>query len=110
MWFCFSSRRRHTRYWRDWSSDVCSSDLEAKLKQYELGETFIAAVEAEGGPELLARVWEGPDRLPTMSELRHPQAWLARMGVRRGAARAEREILGVPGSLKKKIQQGPVTY
>src|SRR3712207_6930948 len=23
----FASRRRHTRYWRDWSSDVCSSDL-----------------------------------------------------------------------------------
>src|SRR3712207_4352372 len=23
----FSSRRRHARYWRDWSSDVCSSDL-----------------------------------------------------------------------------------
>src|ERR1035437_7227573 len=23
----FSNRRRHTRYWRDWSSDVCSSDL-----------------------------------------------------------------------------------
>src|SRR3712207_8389525 len=23
----FSSRRRHTRYLRDWSSDVCSSDL-----------------------------------------------------------------------------------
>src|SRR3712207_7695737 len=27
--FFFSSRRRHTRYWRDWSSDVCSSDLQA---------------------------------------------------------------------------------
>src|SRR3712207_1413780 len=26
--FFFSSRRRHTRYWRDWSSDVCSSDLQ----------------------------------------------------------------------------------
>src|SRR3712207_4803322 len=26
-YFLFSSRRRHTRYWRDWSSDVCSSDL-----------------------------------------------------------------------------------
>src|SRR3712207_6941066 len=25
--FFFSSRRRHTRYWLDWSSDVCSSDL-----------------------------------------------------------------------------------
>src|SRR3712207_8473090 len=28
--FFFSSRRRHTRYWRDWSSDVCSSDLVTK--------------------------------------------------------------------------------
>src|SRR3712207_7295019 len=27
MFFFFSSRRRHTRFWRDWSSDVCSSDL-----------------------------------------------------------------------------------
>src|SRR3712207_7028288 len=27
--FFFSSRRLHTRYWRDWSSDVCSSDLNA---------------------------------------------------------------------------------
>src|SRR3712207_7716325 len=28
--FFFSSRRRHTRYWRDWSSDVCSSDLKTR--------------------------------------------------------------------------------
>src|SRR5205807_976509 len=27
--FCFSSRRRHTRVQGDWSSDVCSSDLDA---------------------------------------------------------------------------------
>src|SRR5690606_2170515 len=27
--FFFSSRRRHTRFSRDWSSDVCSSDLMA---------------------------------------------------------------------------------
>src|SRR5207248_7830582 len=26
-WFFFSSRRRHTRSYGDWSSDVCSSDL-----------------------------------------------------------------------------------
>src|SRR5438445_2884728 len=25
--FFFSTRRRYTSYWRDWSSDVCSSDL-----------------------------------------------------------------------------------
>src|SRR5438445_5081776 len=31
IFFFFSSRRRHTRYWRDWSSDVCSSDLHAEL-------------------------------------------------------------------------------
>src|SRR5215203_5384181 len=30
--FFFSSRRRHTRYWRDWSSDVCSSDLGGELE------------------------------------------------------------------------------
>src|SRR5690606_40188515 len=27
VFFFFSSRRRHTRFSRDWSSDVCSSDL-----------------------------------------------------------------------------------
>src|SRR5207302_6925473 len=31
MRFFFSSRRRHTRFSRDWSSDVCSSDLGAAL-------------------------------------------------------------------------------
>src|SRR5699024_11373129 len=30
IFFFFSSRRRHTRSKRDWSSDVCSSDLENK--------------------------------------------------------------------------------
>src|SRR5207245_6075543 len=29
LFFFFSSRRRHTRCYRDWSSDVCSSDLNA---------------------------------------------------------------------------------
>src|SRR3712207_9123154 len=33
--FFFSSRRRHTRYWRDWSSDVCSSDLSQVVKRIE---------------------------------------------------------------------------
>src|SRR5215510_5464825 len=30
FFFFFSSRRRHTRWPRDWSSDVCSSDLRAE--------------------------------------------------------------------------------
>src|SRR5690606_39761696 len=29
--FFFSSRRRHTRFSRDWSSDVCSSDLPPEI-------------------------------------------------------------------------------
>src|SRR5699024_11958815 len=34
--FFFSSRRRHTRSKRDWSSDVCSSDLDnrGRIKEY----------------------------------------------------------------------------
>src|SRR5690606_23329784 len=33
----FSSRRRHTRFSRDWSSDVCSSDLPADRLQRHAG-------------------------------------------------------------------------
>src|SRR5690606_40836987 len=39
--FFFSSRRRHTRFSRDWSSDVCSSDLSREdaliLEEEKLG-------------------------------------------------------------------------
>src|SRR5690606_3278205 len=34
--FFFSSRRRHTRFSRDWSSDVCSSDLHALRQPVDL--------------------------------------------------------------------------
>src|SRR6266536_828177 len=37
MFFFFSSRRRHTRSTRDWSSDVCSSDLERDLEPEQTG-------------------------------------------------------------------------
>ena len=30
--FFFSSRRRHTGFTSDWSSDVCSSDLDARIR------------------------------------------------------------------------------
>src|SRR5690606_23034500 len=36
----FSSRRRHTRFSRDWSSDVCSSDLDAAAILDELVRTL----------------------------------------------------------------------
>src|SRR5207249_6481916 len=43
FYFFFSSRRRHTRSKRDWSSDVCSSDLILWIKR--MGEGFVAAGE-----------------------------------------------------------------
>src|SRR5258707_1953968 len=48
--FC-ASRSRHTRYWRDWSSDVCSSDLALGLAREAikpLGNRCLALVGSIG--------------------------------------------------------------
>src|SRR5208282_3435783 len=41
MFFFFSSRRRHTRCYRDWSSDVCSSDLLSRPEPIQVHEIEI---------------------------------------------------------------------
>src|SRR5260370_16675000 len=46
--FFFSSRRRHTRFKCDWSSDVCSSDLQAQ--QDRLARTFWLPVNSPAPP------------------------------------------------------------
>src|SRR2546429_6077282 len=48
MCFFFSSRRRHTRCSRDWSSDVCSSDLAIRATR-SLRRRGRAATVAQGG-------------------------------------------------------------
>lgn len=53
--------------------------LEAKMKQYEQGERFIEAVEREGGTDLLDQAWVEPGNLPTIAEIRDPEAWIARV-------------------------------
>src|SRR5690625_7188568 len=45
--FFFSSRRRHTRWPRDWSSDVCSSDLEVVQLFSESQSRFLITVKEE---------------------------------------------------------------
>src|SRR6266496_1682781 len=40
FFFFFSSRRRHTRSLRDWSSDVCSSDLSGILRRSQLDGSY----------------------------------------------------------------------
>src|SRR2546430_5014296 len=37
VFFFFSSRRRHTRFDCDWSSDVCSSDLAPRARRFRAG-------------------------------------------------------------------------
>ncbi len=55
--------------------------IEAKLRQYEQGERFIAAAEAAGGPAVLDIAWRGPEWLPTITEIRDAALWLERVGV-----------------------------
>src|SRR5215203_31407 len=60
--FFFSSRRRHTRYWRDWSSDVCSSDLlgrETPVLQTIFSP--LATARKLGGAGTLAHMRQSPE-------------------------------------------------
>src|SRR6266446_8976386 len=63
FFFFFSSRRRHTRLQGDWSSDVCSSDLELPMddeKTYEMlarGDSVgVFQFESDGMREALKKV------------------------------------------------------
>src|SRR5690554_1717626 len=47
LFFFFSSRRRHTRCGRDWSSDVCSSDLDSRLPDVTLKKVWREPIAAE---------------------------------------------------------------
>src|SRR3712207_7494409 len=73
LFFFFSSRRRHTRYWRDWSSDVCSSDLLATPIQPYAGQATLASksspTTAARSPNRgrVARMSEASDQVETLS-------------------------------------------
>src|SRR5690606_40403793 len=56
IFFFFSSRRRHTRFSRDWSSDVCSSDL-SHARRLSLSDCYR---------------WESDSHLATSSDGRVP--------------------------------------
>src|SRR5207245_8701261 len=63
VFFFFSSRRLHTRCYRDWSSDVCSSDL--RLRRRDRG---IPLSDPDAEVEVVAAL------LPPDEELVHPLA------------------------------------
>ncbi len=54
--------------------------MEMKLRQYELGERFVKAVERRAGWSAIDAAWEGPDSLPTRAEIEDPETWLGRVG------------------------------
>src|SRR5690625_5784884 len=50
--FFFSSRRRHTRWPRDWSSDVCSSDLGWNVGQEAEWDSPVGSLRSASGEEI----------------------------------------------------------
>src|SRR5260370_24947537 len=82
-YFFFSSRRRHTRFKCDWSSDVCSSDLVGVVGADGDGPTAaLGVVSLAGGPWRSMRGGE--------------------IEIGRASCRGRGEISGVAVSLKKK--------
>src|SRR2546427_8174076 len=67
--FFFSSRRRHTRFDCDWSSDVCSSDLLSSLAQEERAPLQLADFDTQGSVSLGYRYTEFKGREQKFLEL-----------------------------------------
>jgi coenzyme F420 biosynthesis associated uncharacterized protein len=53
--------------------------LDLKMEQYQSGERFVEAVLASRDRPFLNRVWDGPQNLPTLDEIRAPAQWIARL-------------------------------
>jgi coenzyme F420 biosynthesis associated uncharacterized protein len=53
--------------------------LDLKMEQYQAGERFVDTVIATRDRAFLNRVWEGPDNLPSLDEIRAPARWIARL-------------------------------
>src|SRR4051794_23493385 len=68
--FFFSSRRRHTRWTGDWSSDVCSSDL-VLLTAYADTDAAIRAINDIDLDRYLLKPWDPPEErlYPPLDEL-----------------------------------------
>jgi coenzyme F420 biosynthesis associated uncharacterized protein len=55
--------------------------LDAKMRQYSDGATFVREVVAVAGMEGFNRVWESAGQLPTETEIHDSKLWLERMGL-----------------------------
>jgi putative hydrolase len=73
------SARRQTRGLGRQVQKLLGFDM--KMRQYEVGEKFIDAIEERAGLNALDAAWRGPEWLPTLDELANPDNWLERVGV-----------------------------
>src|SRR6266508_4833671 len=81
LFFFFSSRRRHTRWPRDWSSDVCSSDLQEHRYRLEPGPgvraSFQQAAQSlEAAVQYLQQHGDEADRRPIATLVADHQRYL----------------------------------
>ena len=53
--------------------------MDLKMEQYAKGERFVRAVAEARGRPALARLWDGPETLPTSEEILEPDRWIARV-------------------------------
>jgi coenzyme F420 biosynthesis associated uncharacterized protein len=53
--------------------------MDLKLEQYERGERFVRAVAEARGRPALARIWDGPESLPSGDEIAAPERWIGRV-------------------------------
>src|SRR5690606_39727049 len=109
VFFFFSSRRRHTRFSRDWSSDVCSSDLDLDLigvGAFSPLEGFMTETDYKSVVEHMrlanGLVWSIPITLAVQPE---QAAALSRGEIGRASCRERGEGGGGGGGGRKKQQQ-----
>jgi coenzyme F420 biosynthesis associated uncharacterized protein len=53
--------------------------LEAKVRQYSLGERFVAKAVGRAGMEGFNLVWAREENIPTLDEIQHPETWVERV-------------------------------
>ena len=53
--------------------------FDVKVRQYDIGQRFVARAVERVGMEGFNRAWDGPASLPTMEEIERPEAWVARV-------------------------------
>ena len=63
--------------------------LDMKLEQYRLGEEFIDRVVTLRSHDFVRQVWDGPEKLPTLDEVKNPERWIARMDAGRALPAAD---------------------